>query len=67
MLNSQNIQCPYCWETFELVVDPSEASQDYIEDCFVCCRPIHLIIEIDLNDPAGQANIQALSEDEDIY
>lgn len=62
MLDTQNIQCPYCWETIELVIDPSELHQEYIEDCFVCCRPIHLIVEI---DPNNTANIQALSEDED--
>ena len=67
MLDSQNIQCPYCWETFELVIDPSEANQEYIEDCFVCCRPIHLIIELDPFNPEGLVNIQALSEDEDMY
>ncbi|MEA3405350.1 MAG: CPXCG motif-containing cysteine-rich protein [Pseudomonadota bacterium] len=64
MLDSQNIQCPYCWETFEIVVDPSEEHQEYIEDCFVCCRPIHLIVEI---DEVGDAHIQALTEDEDMY
>lgn len=64
MLDTQKIQCPICWETIELVVDPSEPSQEYIEDCFVCCHPIHLIIDI---DHSGDANIQALSEDDDIY
>ena len=64
MLDTKNVQCPYCWESFELVIDPSETHQEYVEDCFVCCRPIHLIINIDnLKD----IHIQALSEDEDIY
>ena len=64
MLDTKNAQCPYCWESFELVIDPSEAHQEYVEDCFVCCRPIHLIIDIEnLED----VTIQALSEDEDIY
>lgn len=67
MLDSQNIQCPYCWETFELVIDPSEPFQDYVEDCFVCCQPIHLIIQLDLDNPGAPAHIQALSEDDDIY
>jgi len=64
MLDSKNVQCPYCWESFELVIDPSEAHQEYVEDCFVCCRPIHLIINIDNFE---EVTIQALSEDEDIY
>ncbi|MBK6659713.1 MAG: CPXCG motif-containing cysteine-rich protein [Proteobacteria bacterium] len=30
-----------------MLVDPSEAGQDYIEDCEVCCRPISLHVEVD--------------------
>ena len=32
--------CPYCGESIELVIDCSIDQQSYIEDCFVCCRPI---------------------------
>jgi hypothetical protein len=35
-----SIQCPYCWELIELVVDCSVPDQEYVEDCSVCCRPI---------------------------
>lgn len=34
------LQCPYCWERIEIVVDCSVAHQEYVEDCSVCCRPI---------------------------
>ena len=34
------VQCPYCWESFAVVVDCSVPSQRYIEDCEVCCRPL---------------------------
>jgi len=30
-----------------LVVDLSVPEQDYIEDCFVCCRPIRIICRAD--------------------
>lgn len=40
MILLQTIQCPYCGEAFETNVDPSAGSQEYIEDCYVCCRPI---------------------------
>ncbi len=34
------VSCPYCGESSELVVDPGGgASQEYVEDCEVCCRP----------------------------
>lgn len=36
------IQCPYCGETVQILVDCSQTRQGYIEDCFVCCRPIQL-------------------------
>ena len=42
--DSTTIDCPYCGETFELVIDTGENDQDYIEDCYVCCRPIHLSV-----------------------
>ncbi|MBN7771391.1 CPXCG motif-containing cysteine-rich protein [Marinobacter daepoensis] len=41
------IQCPYCWETLEISVDPSVAEQEYVEDCQVCCQPILLTIRLD--------------------
>ena len=42
----QRISCPYCGEQFEILIDVSETDQSYIEDCYVCCRPISLIIEV---------------------
>ena len=47
LLGSSVINCPYCGEAIELVIDPSVAEQEYIEDCEVCCRPISLIVTID--------------------
>ena len=32
-------QCPYCWEEISMLLDIS-VSQQYIEDCEVCCNPI---------------------------
>jgi hypothetical protein len=34
------VECPFCGETFSTVVDCSEDHQSYVEDCYVCCRPI---------------------------
>ncbi len=34
------VDCPYCGESIELVVDLSVGHQSYIEDCHVCCQPI---------------------------
>ena len=48
-LDSVLIQCPYCWETLEISVDPSVREQEYVEDCQVCCRPILLRMVFDDN------------------
>ncbi|TDJ46970.1 MAG: CPXCG motif-containing cysteine-rich protein [Gammaproteobacteria bacterium] len=37
-----DIDCPFCGESITIVVDLSVPGQDYIEDCFVCCRPIRI-------------------------
>lgn len=55
------IQCPYCGETIELVIDCSVESQRYIEDCQVCCRPITLTVTV---DEEGMPSVEAASEDE---
>jgi|GEM_PF-1655715 len=34
--------CPWCAETVSALVELSEAEQDYVEDCEVCCRPMTL-------------------------
>lgn len=60
-LESVNIQCPYCWESIEILVDCSEESQDYIEDCEVCCRPIRFDIIV---DEAGFPQVTTLSDND---
>ena len=50
------LQCPYCWEDITLMIDGSIETQEYTEDCEVCCRPIDIIVEV--NDQ-GQARVQA--------
>ena len=47
MLDSQDIECPYCGEVISLLLDTSAGSQRYIEDCHVCCRPITVVLDVD--------------------
>ncbi|NNE32199.1 MAG: CPXCG motif-containing cysteine-rich protein [Winogradskyella sp.] len=35
-------QCPYCWEQISMLIDTSQAQQNYIEDCEICCNPIQI-------------------------
>jgi len=44
MLLTEKAYCPYCGERIEVVIDCSVEQQEYIEDCFVCCRPINFSI-----------------------
>jgi len=44
-LFDKTITCPYCWESFSIFIEPSsEVGEGYIEDCYVCCRPIEIYI-----------------------
>lgn len=60
-LQNATIQCPYCWEEIEVLVDCSIDNQEYIEDCSVCCRPITISVE---SADGEILNISARSEDE---
>ena len=42
--------CPYCGEMIELLIDCSAGSQQYIEDCSVCCRPIEVFVSVSETD-----------------
>ncbi len=39
------ITCPHCGESIEIALDAgSGASQEYVEDCEVCCRPWRVMV-----------------------
>lgn len=45
MQETDTIQCPFCGQEFEIVIDTTLASQRFITDCEVCCRPMEVQIE----------------------
>ena len=47
LLADVDIECPYCWETIGILIDCSVDSQEYIEDCQVCCQPILFDVVVD--------------------
>ena len=42
---SESIQCPFCGQAFELVIDTSLETQRFTTDCEVCCRPFEVFAE----------------------
>jgi Cysteine-rich CPXCG len=44
----QRMECPYCGESYQTLVDLSGGSATYVEDCQVCCQPIELAVDVDL-------------------
>jgi len=61
MLAPCSISCPYCGESIDILIDASIPSQQYIEDCQVCCRPITLSVEV---DDDGEPDVRATGENE---
>lgn len=61
MLDAVTIDCPYCGEPIEILLEPSEDSQRYIEECQVCCRPITISVTV---DEEGGTSVDASSEDD---
>lgn len=60
-LLNQHIQCPYCGEVIEVLIDCSVPEQEYIEDCQVCCRPISFNVT---TDHEGDASVVVTHENE---
>lgn len=40
-----DVQCPFCGQCFELVLDTSLANQRLTTDCEICCRPFEVAAE----------------------
>ena len=53
--------CPYCSENQLKMIDPTIETQNFIEDCEVCCNPIEFKLRVVNNqvvsfsaEPIGQ-------------
>ena len=61
MLPLRSIDCPYCGEAIDLVIDDSVDHQEYVEDCSVCCRPINVDVCVDED---GQIKLRCWTDSE---
>jgi uncharacterized Zn finger protein len=53
------VRCPYCGELNEIALDPgSGSSQEYVEDCQVCCQPWRVIVSYE-NDGRARVYVEA--------
>ena len=59
MLVTERIICPYCGQRNDLQIDTTEANQDFVADCEICCRPFHVRAEC---EPGEVLAIQAEPE-----
>src|SRR5277367_3844701 len=50
MLIPAAIQCPYCGQSFELMIDSSTPSQSFTTDCEICCRPFEVSVECEAGE-----------------
>ena len=61
LLQEEEINCPYCGEPLDVLIDPQDVGQEYIEDCQVCCRPINFMIT---EDETGEMRVTVRADDE---
>ena len=54
MVSEQTFDCPYCGEAVSCVIDGSAGTQCYVEDCEVCCQPIEIRCDFDLDGQLEQ-------------
>ncbi len=63
MLDPARYRCPWCGEVQEADVDASAGStQEYVEDCTVCCRPSVLTVR----RVGGRLNVAARAESDQL-
>jgi hypothetical protein len=56
------VYCPYCGQPVEMALDVSGGeSQEYVEDCEICCRPWSVRVTIE-RDGTPHVDVQALDE-----
>lgn len=55
------VHCPHCGEANEIALDPGGGTnQEYVEDCYVCCRPWLMYVRYQRN---GAADVEVYASD----
>ena len=54
--------CPYCGEDITLLIDVTAGRrQSNVEDCWVCCRPIEIVVTVHSRE---DVDVEVRSHDE---
>jgi hypothetical protein len=61
LLSEEIVSCPCCGEAIDVLIDPQDVGEQYIEDCQVCCKPIIFNVEVDY---AGDVFVSVRDENE---
>ena len=56
---SESVVCPFCGQSFEVVIDTSIKTQRFTTDCEVCCRPMEIMAEC---EPGEVLSLEALGQ-----
>jgi hypothetical protein len=58
---SHQVQCPWCFESMEIWVDPMSRGR-MSRDCEVCCRPWSVFVERSAADPDAATHVHVERE-----
>ena len=53
MNESEEVLCPYCGQSMELLIDTTIDHQRFATDCEVCCRPFEVIVACESGEVVG--------------
>lgn len=62
MLTETHIHCPWCGAPQTVLLDTSAGSQEYIEDCQICCNPVVFTISTDINGELSDFQVKRDNE-----
>ena len=57
-MEEYDINCPYCGESINLLIDCSVPDQRYVEDCQVCCSPIMISVSLDTENQIESVSVR---------
>jgi len=61
-MEEYDIDCPFCGETINILIDCSVPDQQYIEDCQVCCSPILIGVTVDSDQQIESVTVRQENE-----